>query len=200
MVRLLQRLARRLVPALVFAGIALAASGCLTNAGVGPNARVPLETVEFVDLERFMGRWYVIESIGTAPEANAFDAEETYRLRQDGVIDIDFRFREGAFDGPVESIPQTGWVHDEETNAEWRVRPVWPLALDYLIIGLAPDYSHTVIGHPSKRYVWIMARTPSLPEPTLERIRGELRDAGYDLGAMRKVPQRPVGERVPYER
>ena len=180
---------------LALATVVLACAGCFASAGVGPNADRPLETVDYVDLDRFAGRWYVIESIGTSAEAEAYDAIEVYEMLGDGEIDIDFRFRDGGFDGPVESIPQRGWVHDETTQAEWRVRPIWPLALAYLIIDLAPDYRYTVVGHPSKRWVWIMSRTPSLAESTLVEIRGRLADVGYDVTRLRRVPQRPLGER-----
>ncbi len=175
--------------------LTLTSMGCFTSAGVGPNADRPLETVAAVDLERFAGRWYVIESIGTSAEADAHDAIELYEIRDDGEIDIDFRFHEGGFDGPIESIPQRGWIHDESTRAEWRVRPIWPLALAYLIIDLAPDYHYAVVGHPSKRWVWIMAREPALPNDTLEAIRARLEEVGYDVTRLRRVPQRPLGER-----
>ena len=102
---------------------------------------------------------------------------------------------EGGFDGPVESIPQRGWVYDESTRAEWRVRPIWPLSLAYLIIDLAPDYHYAVVGHPSKRWVWIMAREPSLADATLVGIRDRLSAVGYDVSRLRRVPQRPLGER-----
>ena len=183
---------------LLLLGLAFAAvttAGCFASAGVGPNADRPLETVDAVDLDRFEGRWYVIESIGTSAEAEAYDAVEVYTMRDNGEIDIEFRFHEGGFDGPVESIPQRGWIHDETTRAEWRVRPIWPLALDYLIIDLAPDYHYTVVRHPSKRWVWIMAREPALADATLDAIRGRLANAGYDVSRLRRVPQRPLGER-----
>jgi apolipoprotein D and lipocalin family protein len=50
----------------------------------------------------------------------------------------------------------------EATPGEWRVRPIWPLSLAYLILELGPDYDYTVIGHPSKRWVWVLSRKPSL--------------------------------------
>lgn len=177
-------------PALLLAPLVLALAGCLTSAGIGPNADAPLETVPQVDVERFMGPWYVIEHIGLSAEADAYGAVETYALRDDGLIEIDYRFREGGFDGPERSIPQTGWVHDERTGAEWRVRPFWPLSLAYLIVDLAPDYAWSVVGHPSKRWVWILAREPALDEETLAGIRARLVESGYDLEGLRKVPHR----------
>lgn len=172
-------------------------AGCLSGRGVGPHADEPLETVDSVDLERFAGLWYVIESMPTALEEGAHDATEHYALRDDGQIDITFRFREGGFDEPLETFEMRGWVHDEETRAEWRVRPFWPLRLAYLVLELAPDYSHTVIGHPSKRYVWIMARQPALDPEILGELRSGLAASGYDVSRIERVPQRPLDERPP---
>lgn len=186
----------RVAPALLLV-LALGTTGCFTSQGVGPNATAPLETVPFVDLERFAGAWYVIESIGLAAEEGAHDEVETYTLREDGRIDIALTFREGAFDGPERSIPQLGWVHDPETNAEWRVRPFWPLALDYLIIDLDEDYGWTVVGHPSKRWVWIMARAPRLDASVIQGIRARLAAVGYDVGRLVPIPQRPLHAREP---
>ncbi len=173
--------------ALLLTGL-LGVTGCLTNAGVGPNARTPLPVVESVDLERFAGLWYVIESMPTSAESGAHDATEYYALREDGGIDIVFSFREDAFDGPEKVLEMRGWVLDE-SGAEWRVRPFWPLRLAYLVIDLAPDYRYAVVGHPSKRYVWVMSRTPTLDPITRRAIRRRLADAGYDVRRIREVPQ-----------
>ena len=118
-------------------------------------------------------------------------------MRPDGRIDIDFRFREGGFDGPERRIPQTGWVYDTRTNAEWRVRPFWPLRLAYLVIDLDPDYAWTVIGHPSKRYVWVLAREPRLAAGILDGIHARLAAQGFDTQPIETVPQRPLDERPP---
>jgi apolipoprotein D and lipocalin family protein len=181
----------------VFLLAPLLAAGCLTNAGVGPHADAPLETVPYVDLDRFGGVWYVIASMPTSAEEGAHDAIEFYEIHGPDDIDVMFRFREGSFDAPFERIPQRAWVHDEATNAEWRVRPFWPLALDYLVIDLAPDYRYTVVGHPSKRYVWIMARRPELADADRRAIEARLREQGYDVDRIQDVPQRPLDARPP---
>lgn len=180
-----------ITPALILLG---ALPGCLGGAGVGPNADAPLPLVDEVDLERFAGLWYVIESRPTSQEEGAHDATEHYALRDDGEIDITFRFRQDAFDGPEKILRMRGWVHDE-SGAEWRVQPFWPLRLAYLVLELAPDYSYTVIGHPSKRWVWIMAREPSLDPRLLDAIRGRLAFMGYDVSEIEPVPQRPLDAR-----
>ena len=72
---------------------------------------------------------------------------------------------------------------------------LWPFKAEFLITHLSPDYRHTVIGRNQRDYVWIMARTPQMPETDYQRLLGELAAQGYDLTKVRKVPQRWPGQR-----
>ena len=149
----------------------------------------PLKTVEQVDIERFMGRWYVIASIPTFIETDAFNAVESYRLDADGTIDTTFSFRKGGFDGPLKTYNPRGFIVDNASNAVWGMQFIWPIKAEYLITYLTDDYSRTVIGRNKRDYVWIMARSPQIPEADYQRIVAELADQGYDITKLRKVPQ-----------
>jgi len=63
------------------------------------------------------------------------------------------------------------------------------LKLGYLIIDLADDYSYTVIGVPSRKYLWIMARDSSLPYDIYQSILTKVKKQGYDLDKIQMVPQ-----------
>lgn len=166
--------------------LALAAAGCASVSGVRPRG---LEAAGGrVDLARFMGAWAVIAHLPTGAEEDAHHAVERYALREDGDIDVRFTFCE-TFGGEERVISMRGWVHDPRTNAEWRVRPFWPLALDYQILELDPRYRWTVVGHPSGRYAWVMAREPGLLSPDrLDAIRTRLAERGYATDRWRLVP------------
>ena len=69
------------------------------------------------------------------------------------------------------------------------MRFVWPFKSEFLITYLAPDYNQTVISRNKRDYVWMMARTPQIPEADYERLLKELADQGYDINKLRKVPQ-----------
>lgn len=183
--------------ALVLFALAIISFGCASGgAGVGPNAAAPLQTVGSVDLERFAGLWYVISSMPTGAEEGAHNSTEEYTLGADGEIAIENRFRVGAFDGPEKIITMRGWVHNKETNSEWRVQPLWPIRLAYLILELDPDYQYVVVGHPSKRYVWIMSRQPTLDPEIESELRAGLAEAGYDIDQIQVMPQQSVGDRA----
>lgn len=149
----------------------------------------PLETVEHVDLDRFMGEWYVIASIPTFIETDAYNAIETYRLDDDGTVDTVFTFLQGSFDGKSKRYNPRGFIRNSQTNAEWGLQFIWPFKSDYRIIHLDPDYRTTVIGRNKRDYVWIMARQPSLQPAEYDRLVSRVTEAGYDVSTLRKVPQ-----------
>jgi len=160
-------------------------SGCTSS-----TSQPPLPTVEYVDLARFMGDWYVIANIPTALERTAHNAIERYELDADGTIRTTFTFRDGSFDGKEKNYHPRGFIRDTATNAEWGMRFVWPIKADYRIVYLDPDYNVTAIGRNRRDYVWIMARTPTMPEAEYANIVRQLGEQGYDTSLIRRVPQR----------
>jgi len=159
-------------------------------AGCQSVPRPPLATVPKVELERFMGDWYVIASIPTFIEKGAHNALESYRLAADGTIETTFTFRAGGFDGPQKRYTPRGFVLERDSNAVWGMQFIWPIKADYRIVYLAPDYSQTVIGREARDYVWIMARKPEIPEADYARLVELVGRQGYDVSRIRKVPQR----------
>lgn len=148
-----------------------------------------LKTAEKVDLKRFMGSWYVLAAIPTFIETQVYNGIEEYRLLDDGSIDTIFTFNQGGFDGPVKRYNPRGFVVDKVNNSTWAMRFVWPFKAEYLITYLNEDYSQTIIGRNKRDYFWIMARTPEIPEADYQRLITMLKDQGYDMSKVRKVPQ-----------
>lgn len=149
----------------------------------------PLQTVEDVDIERFMGDWYVIANIPTSIEKGAHNAIETYRLDDDGSIATTFTFNDGGFDGELKTYNPRGFV-SEESNAIWGMQFIWPIKADYRIFYLDESYSVTVIGRNKRDYVWIMAREPVIEVAEYSDILDRLENAGYDISEIQRVPQR----------
>ncbi len=152
--------------------------------------RTELATVDYVDLDRFMGDWYVIANIPTFLEKGAHNAVETYALNDDGTIDTTFTFRDGSFDGKLKDYNPRGFIKDTETNALWGMRFVWPIKADYRVVYLDEDYSITIIGRQKRDFVWVMARQPSIDEATYQGLLQELDAMGYDPSKIERVPQR----------
>ncbi|MFM7554740.1 MAG: lipocalin family protein, partial [Verrucomicrobiota bacterium] len=117
------------------AALAALTCGCQSPpSGADAARREPLRAIDRpVDLQRFMGDWHVIAHIPTFIEKDAHNGVESYRLAPDGTIPTTYVFNDGAFDGPTRTYRPRGFVHNRQTNAEWRMRFVWPFKAAYLI-------------------------------------------------------------------
>ena len=159
------------------------------NRQINNNDQEIMKTVKYVDLKRYMGDWYVIANIPTFIEKNATNAIESYKLASNGVIETTFSFFKGAPHGEKKVYHPKGFIYNKKTNAEWRMQFFWPFKMPFLIIDLDEDYSYTVIGYPSRKYVWIMSREPIMDEKRYNIILDELSEIGYDITQIKKVPQ-----------
>ena len=149
-----------------------------------------MKTVEKVNLERFMGDWYVIANIPTFLEKDAHNAVETYALNNDGSINTTFTFRDGGFDGKEKRYNPKGFVRDDGSNALWGMRFIWPIKADYRIVYLDEDYQQTIIGRQKRDFLWIMARTPTISDSDYDKLIEFAVSIGYDVDKIERVPQR----------
>jgi apolipoprotein D and lipocalin family protein len=156
---------------------------------VGCSADPPMPHVAHVDLQRYMGDWYVIASIPSFPERNAYNAVESYALRDDGKIETTFRFRKGSFDAPIKTMHASGTVYPDTGQAVWGEQFIWPIKAEYVIAYLAPDYRTVIVARSKRDYVWIMARTPTLSSQEYAQLTEKVRALGYDPQKLRQVPQ-----------
>jgi len=153
-----------------------------------PNIPIPIPAPH-VDLDRYMGRWYVIESIPSRLEKDAWNQVESYERAPDGSIRTTFTYNKGALDGPAKTIHARGFVKDSESNAVWGMQFFWPIRADYRIAWIADDYGSVLVARKKRDYVWIMARRPSLPSDELERLERKAAELGYDVAKIHRVPQ-----------
>lgn len=161
----------------------LGLAGCASG---GPE----MKTVAYVDLDRFMGDWYVIANIPTFLEKGAHNAVERYDLNDDGTIATTFTFNADSFDGELKEYTPKGFIKDTETNALWGMRFIWPIKADYRIVYLDEDYTQTIIGRQKRDFVWVMARSPDISEADYQRLVDEVERLGYDLSKLERIPHK----------
>ncbi len=163
----------------------------LCAALLGACASAPtIPPVKQVDLQRFMGDWYVIAHVPSWPERNAYNAVESYRLDEDGRIRTTFRYRDGSFTAPVKTMTPTGFVRPGTHNAVWGMQFVWPIRAEYVIVAVSSDYQSTIVARSDRDYAWIMARVPTLDGSEYRDSVEHLRRLGYDISKVRRVPHR----------
>lgn len=142
-----------------------------------------------MDIDAFMGSWYVIALLPSFLEKDGVNGIETYSLDSKGNIRVEYILYKGSPEGKKKVMHQKGWIVDKDTNTEWLVRPLWPLKLPYLIIDLADDYRYSVIGTNNYKYVWILSREPVLSEDDYKGILSRLEARGYTTTDIQVMPQ-----------
>lgn len=151
----------------------------------------PIRTESDVDLDKFMGDWYVVVNIPTFLEKDAWNALERYDLREPDVVDTTFSFNKGGPEGERKTYTPVGFVREGTGNAVWGMRFIWPFKAEYRILHVDDAYTETIIGRRKRDYLWIMTRTPSIPETRLEELISIAVEEGYDRDRIQKVPHAP---------
>jgi apolipoprotein D and lipocalin family protein len=144
----------------------------------------PPRTVDFVDLERYMGRWYEIAALPNFFQRQCVrDTTADYRLHSDGTVAVTNRCRKE--DGTLDEARGIARSADPVTNSKLEVSFVSVFGKhlfwgDYWIIGLDVDYDYALVGTPSRRWGWILARDPTPSRESITVWLERFREQGYD--------------------
>jgi apolipoprotein D and lipocalin family protein len=166
--------------------ILLAITGCINMQG---KTSVPLQVVPYVDLTRYTGTWYEIARYPHSFQEGCVGSKATYTLRDDGKISVLNECYDKTFGGKIRSAKGKAWVIDKKTNAKLKVSFFWPFSGDYWIIDLGTNYEYAVVGHPKRKYLWILSRTKVMDASVYEAILSRLKDKQYDTSKLIKTSQ-----------
>lgn len=163
----------------------------------------PLTTVSSVDPVQYMGLWYDIAHNPAQFQDGCYGTTAEYSLKSDGTVQVVNTCYLGALDGEVNAITGSAKIVDTTTNAKLSVsfaptagvtREAGTASLrndlrnegarylqgNYWIIGLDEDYSYAVVGEPSRKYLWFLARTSTISDSTLQELLAIAVTKGYD--------------------
>lgn len=144
----------------------------------------PLDTVPSVDLARYIGKWYEIASLPVSQQKGCSCTTAEYSVMEDGVIRVVNTCRKGE---DLDKAEGKAFVVEGSGNAKLRVQFFWPFRGDYWVIDLAEDYTYAVVGTPSRKYFWILSRTPSMAEDTVQALAARLQARGFDTSKMQRT-------------
>jgi apolipoprotein D and lipocalin family protein len=183
---------RIVIAAAVLFGLAACASP-----PVNRDASRPLTTVASVDVDGYLGRWYEIARFENSFEENCEGVTADYSRRDDGLISVVNTCREGSPSGKARTAAGRAKIADGTTNARLKVSFFGPFWGDYWILDLTDDYSRAIVGEPSGRYLWVLARTPTLDDAARAAVMTRLEEFGYNTGALyfSKQPPEPDNPR-----
>ena len=149
----------------------------------------PLRSQAHVDLERYMGRWWVIGNIPYFAEKGKVASADVYALRPDGKIENVYAYRK-AFDKPEKQMNAVATVIPGSNNAQWKIAFFGGLLkADYLVLEVAPDYSWALIGQPSRKYAWVFAREPRMDDTRYAQLVARFARYGYDPARLKRIAQ-----------
>lgn len=151
-----------------------------------PQDKKSLQTVNHVDLNRYLGKWYEIARYAHRFQEGCATSMATYSLRDDGKISVVNECYEKS-SGKLRQARGKAWVVDKETNAKLKVSFFWPFSGDYWIIDLGDNYEYAVVGHPGRKYLWILSRTIKMDADIYEEILQRLQIQDYDITKLQKT-------------
>jgi apolipoprotein D and lipocalin family protein len=174
--------------ALLLAALALGA--CATQLPDYFEDEEPLKAVGYVDLDRYMGRWYLLANIPYFAERGNLAPYVVYTRRPDGIIDDKYTALE-HFGGPPFTKDGLIEVTNPMTQAEGRITFLPPLWQDYAVLFVDDEYRYSIIGHPSRSYIWFFAREPRLSAEMYQAMLAVARANGFDTTQILRIPHRP---------
>ncbi len=160
----------------------------LTLFGCGSNY-APLDVVEYVDLDKYLGKWYEISSFPQSFQKGCNCSTAEYFKTDDGYIRVVNSCRKDSPDGEVKTANGKAFIEDSKSNAKLKVQFFWPFKGDYWIIDLADDYSYAVVGHPNREYLWILSRKPEMESTLYNSILEKIKQKGFDISKLNKTNQ-----------
>ncbi len=148
----------------------------------------PLPTVAQVELPRYLGTWYEVAMLPNRFQAQCVaNTQAQYRLRDDGHIEVKNSCRRA--DGVQETATGVAEVVPGSANAKLRVSFFRPFYGDYWVLALADDYRWVLVGEPSRRFGWVLSRTPQMTAADLAAALDKAQALGFERGAFRLTPQ-----------
>jgi apolipoprotein D and lipocalin family protein len=147
-----------------------------------PNKSVPeLNVVPYVDIERYLGKWYEIALYPNWFEKGCFSSTAFYEKLENNEIKVTNQCRMYGRDGRLNEAVGRVFIADRKSNAKLKVQFFWPFKGDYWIVELDSDYQYAVVSEPGRQYLWILSRTPEIDPKILLDLKKRIIGKGFDL-------------------
>jgi len=148
-----------------------------------------LQTVPYVDLKKYAGKWYEIGSFPQRFQKGCTCTTAEYTLTDKDYVIVENRCNRDSINGKSSYIKGKAFIVENSGNAKLKVQFFWPFKGKYWIIDLADDYSYAVVGHPNKKYLWILSRTPTMQDTTYQQIISRIKEKGFDISKIKRTKQ-----------
>ena len=161
----------------------------LTTATTSAYAGILPSVVSELDAARYVGKWYQVASTNPFFQKDCVCATATYKLRDDGNIDVVNSCRKATISGETSEVKGVAYTTSNPGKLNVVFGGIKLPFSNYWIIEVADDYSYAVVSSPLRRPIWILSRTPELPEDTLDGIYKRLDAQGFPVDAIEPTLQ-----------
>ena len=148
-----------------------------------------LATVDKVDIEKYAGTWYEIARLPNSFEKGLKCVTANYSLKDNGRIMVLNKGYASEPKGKWKTAKGTAWVPDKEYPGRLRVSFFWPFAGNYYILALDENYQYALVGDPSRKYLWVLARSLSLDASIYTQLMDHAKKNGFDIQQVLKIEQ-----------
>lgn len=149
-----------------------------------------LQTVPNVDLNKYAGKWFEIASFPQRFQKGCNCTTAEYTVTDKGYVTVENSCNKDSINGKQSYIKGKAFVEENSGNAKLKVQFFWPFKGKYWIIDLANDYSYAVVGHPNRKYLWILSRTATINNTTYQQIVARIKDKGFDISKIMLTKQK----------
>lgn len=139
-----------------------------------------LQVVKKVALDKYSGTWYEIARFPSRFESSLKCVTATYTLMGNGKIEVWNKGHKISDTSKISEIKGTAWVANEKETAKLKVRFFWPFSADYWIIALDENYQYAMVGHPNRKYLWILSRHKKLDSDIIQNLILQAKNQGFD--------------------
>ena len=146
--------------------------GCLGM----PQTVTPVNNFE---LDRYLGTWYEVARLDHSFERGLSQVSAEYRLKEDGGVQVinrgfnhkDQQWQEAQGKAYFVQSPSQGYL---------KVSFFGPFYGSYVVFELDPDYQYAFVSGPDTDYLWLLSRTPTVPDDVMERFVALSKEKGFD--------------------
>jgi apolipoprotein D and lipocalin family protein len=175
---------------------AAAAAAVLSAAAVVAGCgQEPLDVAPDVDLGKFQGKWYEIARLPRTTQTDCYGTTAFYSQGSGGGLQLVNQCNVGNDNGPLHTVTMSATVPDPKVPAKLALN-VGGYSGDYWILDVGPQYEYAVVGHPSRLYLWILSRTPTLDSATTNTLVAKAQTNDFDTKQLIFTPQSTQGDRV----
>lgn len=147
-----------------------------------------LPTVDTVNIPKYAGVWYEIARLPNSFEKGLECVTATYTQKSNGKIEV-LNKGYSSEKGSYKTAKGTAWVPDGKYPGRLKVTFFWPFSGNYYIMALDENYQYALVGDPSRKYLWVLARTLTLDAAIYDNLLDHAKNNGFNIQEVIRINQ-----------